>query len=282
MRPDNFLVEDEPDDVFGLPRRRLNDSLVRDLRGSPAPGISDAEAGVALARLAHDELETYGTSGGAVLDDQEMRELLLALRAIVGRLGIDGFDPPFRDFSSFRTYWIRNSAAGSWQARRDILDGIFDALHDGLADQETREMASSLADAISPRGRTGWSTVDAEIAELRRHFQSAHSAQDYRNVGNDCVIVTEALSRVTYDPRRHLRQDETEPAVDRTKQRLERYIEDELPGPENVELRRLVRATIEMAQAVKHQPTTSRRDAGIAADAVILLANLLRRIADDS
>jgi hypothetical protein len=96
------------------------------------------------------------------------------------------------------------------------------------------------------------------------------------------VIVTEALSRVAYDPERHLRQGEDEPAVDKTKQRLERFIEDELPGPENAALRKLGRAAIEMAQAVKHQTAPSRRDAGIAADTVILLANLLRRIAEDS
>jgi hypothetical protein len=32
---------------------------------------------------------------------------------------------------------------------------------------------------------------------------------------------------------------------------------------------------------VKHSPTGSRRDAGMIADTVILVANLLRRLADD-
>jgi len=35
-----------------------------------------------------------------------------------------------------------------------------------------------------------------------------------------------------------------------------------------------------MAQAVKHRPSTTRRDAGIGADAVILLVNMLRRLAE--
>jgi hypothetical protein len=37
--------------------------------------------------------------------------------------------------------------------------------------------------------------------------------------------------------------------------------------------------TIELAHRVKHGTTPTRRDAGIAGDAVILLANILRRIA---
>lgn len=132
---------------------------------------------------------------------------------------------PFRDFKTFYSYW-RHGAKGSWQARRDILDEIFDPLHEQLANLELQSLDSTLAQAISPRGRTGWLRVDEEIAELRRHFQGARTAQDYRNVGNDCVIITEALSRTVYDPLRHLRPGETEPRIGETKQRIERFVED--------------------------------------------------------
>jgi hypothetical protein len=54
------------------------------------------------------------------------------------------------------------------------------------------------------------------ISELRRHFLAAHSPQDYRNVGLDCVAVTEALSAQVYDPTRHLREGEDEPSVANT------------------------------------------------------------------
>lgn len=137
---------------------------------------------------------------------------------------------------------------------------------------------SSLAQPVSPRGRTGWAKVDEELTEMRRHFEIARTPQDYRNVGNDPVTVTVALSRQVYDPAKHLRAGEEEPAVGQTKQRLERFVEDALAGKDNAAARRLVRASIEMAQDVKHSDTPTRRDAGLAADAVILLANLLRRL----
>src|SRR5664280_320285 len=82
--------------------------------------------------------------------------------------------------------------------------------------------------------------------------------------------ILEALGRTVYDPGKHLRQGETLPAPDKTKQRLGRYIEDALPGIPNEELRGLANKTIEVAQQVKHRHTPTRREAGIAADAVIL------------
>lgn len=278
MRPDDFFYDAVDDPLgFGGSARRFQREMVDALRRGPLPDVPDVESAVALTRLAHDELEAYGTSGDESLSNGDMREVLVALRAVTQRLGLD-FSLPFRDFTTFRSYWIRNEASGSWQARRDILSDLFDRLHDELTDLETSALTSSLAGAVSPRGRTGWSTLDNEIAELRRHFRAATTPQDYRNVGNDCVIITEALSRTVYRADTHLRPGEEEPPVANTKQRLDRFIEHSLPGADNAPLRKLARATIEMAQAVKHRSTPTRREAGVAADAVILLANLLRRI----
>jgi hypothetical protein len=280
MRPDDFFDDGFTDPLLPGGRRRFRRELVRELRRGPIIDLADAEAAVALARLLHDDLEAFGTDGGELLNDEDMREGLLALSSVVERVGLQ-FNPPFRNFKTFRSYWLKNDGYGSWQARRDILSETFDELHDHLADLESRGLASSLANAISPRGRTGWARVDGEIAELRRHFQIARTAQDYRNVGNDCVIVTEALSRTVYRPDQHLREGETEPPISNTKQRLDRFVEEGLPGADNATLRKLTRAAIEVAQAVKHRTTPTRKEAGMAADTVILLANLLRRIDEE-
>lgn len=90
--------------------------------------------------------------------------------------------------------------------------------------------------------------------------------------------MTEALSAQVYDPAHHLRDGEAEPPVANTKARIERFIEDAAPGSSNAALRKLARSAIEFAQHVKHSNTPTRREAGIAADAVILLANILRRL----
>ncbi len=287
MRPTDFFVKDEvvavEDDFFGLTSqatRRINEELLEDLRRGTLADRADIEIAVALARLVHDELEAFGTCGGNELNDEQMRVALPALQAVVRRLGINELKVPFRDFTSFRAWWVKSGASGSggWQARRDLLSSIFDSLHDQLADVEQKALESSLVDPISPHARTGWAAVDTEISELRRHFLSARTPQDYRAVGLGCVSVTEALSRQVYDPARHLREGEDEPPVPKTKQRIGRFIDDAARGPDNAALRKLAHSSIEFAQHVKHSGTPTRREAGIAADAVIQLANLLRRL----
>lgn len=120
--------------------------------------------------------------------------------------------------------------------------------------------------------------VDDEIRELQRRFRSAATPQDYRDVGNRAVAVLEALSRTIYDPTKHLRDGEVAPPVDRTNVRIGRYVEDSLGGAENEEVRGVAKKVSELAHKVKHRPAPTRRDAGIAADSVILLANILRRV----
>lgn len=274
MRIDDFFSDDG--DVVGY--RALREELLRALRPGPLPGHDDVEVAATLARLIHQDLESYGTGGGEAMNPEGIRLAILSLRAVVDRLGVGGFDLPFRDYASFRTWWVQKDAHGSWQARRDLLEGLFGGLHSTLEELEQRSLASSLVDPISPRGHTGWAAVDVEVTELRRHFLNARTAQDYRNVGNDCVSVTEALSREVYVSERHLRSGEAEPPVSSTKIRLERVVEDAAPGPDSAAIRKMARAAIELAQHVKHSTTPTRRDAGIAADAVIQLANILRRL----
>lgn len=191
------------------------------------------------------------------------------------------FDLPFSDYRRFYSYWVANGCSGSWQARRDILNGLFEPVHLELARLEDAEISSTLARPITTHPGTGWSRVDAEINELRRHFAMARSEQDYRNVGNDCVAVLERLSEAVFDPSRHLGPGEDSPPVANTKLRLGRFVEHAAEGPPNSKIRKVAGAVIELAHAVKHRGTPTRRDAGIAADSVIQLADILRRLMDE-
>jgi hypothetical protein len=284
MRPDDFFrersnSEDPAWDMNGEPWAvtiMLNEELLEDLVREAPGDRDDLEVSIALAQLVHDELEAFGTDGGQRMQDAQMVLALRSLRAVLKRLGI-AFEPPFRNFASFRSFWIRKDCAGSWQARRDLLDEMFGPLHLRLIRLEDTTL-EALANPISPRAGTGWPVVDEEIRELRRRFQSSTTGQDYRAVGTHCVGVLMALSRTVYDPARHLREGESVPSPDKSKQRIGRYIEDTLAGKSYEDLRGLTNKAIEFAHHVKHADTPTRRDAGIAADTVILLANILRRL----
>lgn len=279
MRENDFFEEAEAADVWAVKQETLNTDLIERIHAGPVQTATDVEIAVPLARLVHDEYQNRGTADNPRISVHESRAVMAALRAVLKRLGVD-FRPQFYDFDGFYTYWKNNNASGSWQARRKILADLFDPLHEQLADLEAGTVASTLAEPVTSQPRTGWTRVDEEITELRRHFQNATTEQDYRNVGNDCVIVLERLSEAAYVRERHLFDGEEEPPVASTKNRLDRVIEVDLAGSQNAALRKLVRAAIEQAQGVKHGATINRRYAGVTADSAILLANMLRRITE--
>ncbi|MCX0272884.1 hypothetical protein NLM24_19660 [Nocardia zapadnayensis] len=280
LKSDYFIADGFGSGFGGTHRIRFNQKLVVALRRGPLSDRLDIEAAIPLLDLVHDELLAFGTRGGEQLDDSELEAALFALRAVTQRVGVD-FEPPFRNFTTFKTYWIRNDASGSWHARRIILSDLLEPARVKLVALEERSL-DALADPISPRTLTGWPRVDEEIRELRRRFQTATTPQDYRAIGAHCVGVLEALSRTVYEPARHLRDGETEPPVDKTKIRIGRFIDDSAAGPGNTAVRGLANKAVELSHQVKHSSTATRRSAGIAADAAMLLANILRRLAEDT
>ena len=284
MQPDDFFVEMKTAPAsWGQPmtgKLRLDRGLLADIRKNTTNGIDDLSCAVALLRLVWDELEAYGTGGDEVLDENEIEQAQRSLKAVLDRLSIP-LEIPWRNFKGFHTYWTSNGAYGSYQARRQILDNLFSPVQDELERQENAEFRASLAEGASPHDKLGWPQVDEELEELRRRFRTAKTPQDYRDVGNRCVAALEAIGRAVFDAERHLRPGEEVPAPDKSKNRIERYVEDSLAGEENESLRGVAKKVIELAHSVKHSQSATRRAAGIAADAVIMLAHILRRVEQD-
>jgi hypothetical protein len=278
--PDSFFSDEVVDDRLqgAFVTRTLRDELLADLAKSPLASVADAEVAAALVRLLRDELERYGTDGTNELDDNQVRLVIASLRAVLSRLRLT-LDLPFRDFTGFRTFWKREDMAYSWQARRDYVDLVFSPLEDSL-DVLVSVAVPVLAEPVSPRAATGWQAVDEELDALRRRFREAQTSADYRAVGLHALGVLEAVGDHVHDPTLDLREGETSLSREKSKARLERYIERSLTGPTQADLRALARKAIEVAQAVKHGATPTRRDAGIAADAAILVANMLRRLVE--
>lgn len=267
---------------WDTPTEALDEERLTALIAGPEAGLPDLDASLALMDLVRDDFHESGTRGDQRLTDQQMRTAVRALERTTER-AYQPFRLPFRDHSSWRSYWIRKGASGTggWQARRDLLGDLFDEAYAHLMAAQDRALSSNLAEAVSPREKLGWHEVDTALGELRKHFRTAETPQDYKGVGLDCVTITEALSRQVYDHAKHTPEGEAEPAEGKTKLRLERYVETRLAGADNVEMRKLARAAIELAEAVKHGRAPTRTKAGVAADAVILLANMLRRLEED-
>lgn len=277
--PDDFVLStigawDGPDSRVSA---RLDTDRLRGLIAGPDPTHPDVDIALALLDLVRDELTAYGTGQEAQFSENEIRLAIRALERTATRAGVV-LELPFRDCHTWRTYWLSKNASYSYQARRDLLSQLFDPPLAKLMAEQDRRLEARLATPVSPRARIGWPTIDEEIEALRKGFARASTAQDYRAIGNDCVHIVEKLSAKVYVHQLHGGGEDPEPHPSQTKVRFSRYIEARLPGPGNSELRKFARSVIELAQATKHVSAPSRTQAGITADAVIILANLFRRL----
>lgn len=281
MRIDDFFQE-SPDtgNPWDSQETELNAELLTQLAQGTAHDPNPLETALSLTRLVRAEYESYGTEKAHLrTDEDEARAALKTLRMVLKRRGIV-FNPPWRDFSSFQSHWHAEGARGSWQARRDIIEKVFRPIQDQLEEAEEQQYMGELTEGISPHKDLGWTDVDDHIAQLRQRFRSASTAVDYKDVGNRCVGVLEALSAHVYDPAVHCPPGTTVPPVDRTDIRIGAYIDQRLPGKSNEELRGLTKKASALSHKMKHSPKADRTTTGITADAVILLANILRRLED--
>ncbi len=262
-------------------QERLRDDLLRQVINGPLPGVPDIELCDVLVHLARTEFTAFGTSMTQRITDAESRLLLRACRVACDRADIAFPKLPFRDLEGFREHWIAEEMAGNYGKRRRYLEILFEPIEEEILNRSLKTWRDALVTPVSPRSGTGWEAIDAEIRELRERFAAARTDQDHCAVGAVCVRVLETLGEVAYDPAIHLTAGVPMPTRNQTKVRFEAVIAHAIPGPENDHLRKLARAIVEQAQEVKHSRTPSRRDAGIAADSVIMLVNMLRRLVDD-
>lgn len=157
MQVDDFFIEaHDSDDPWGVgsPKLFLRADLLNSLRSGPLPDEDDLSTAIALTRLVHGELESYGTDGTERLNNDEISVAQRSLRVTLERRGIR-LSLPWRDYSTFRGYWLRNEASGSRQARRDILSTFFDPVFEQLYQLEEAAFSAGTAVAVSPHTGTG-------------------------------------------------------------------------------------------------------------------------------
>lgn len=116
---DWLMLSPNPADVWGSSSEVLNREVIQ-LAEEGRLDARDIDVALSLATFVHDEYEEYGTRGHNKLDDKDIALAQRALAVVLARVGIQ-FSLPWRDFSKFRSYWLKNAGYNSWQARRIIL-----------------------------------------------------------------------------------------------------------------------------------------------------------------
>ena len=75
-----------------------------------------------------------------------------------------------------------------------MVGEVFQPILEQLEQLQNQEITSALAQPISSHATLGWTEVDEYIEHLRAGSRSASSVADYKDVGNRCVGVLEALN----------------------------------------------------------------------------------------
>lgn len=257
----------------------LRTDLLERLRRGSIDEFNDLDAALDLVELCHKELTSYATERDHRLSDADMGLVFRALKITLIRLGVEA-DLPFRNFTSFQDFWIEQGAVGegSWRRRRSLIEVAFSSLRTALETLEENRLTKPLSNPIEQQGPS-WPDVDAELRELRRKFGMAVTPQDFRALGTNFIGVLEAVGDAIHSPREDLCEGEKAIPRDKPKIRIERFLERKITL-EHSTLKNQVKTTLELAHKVKHSQSPNALMTGVAADSIILLASIIRRIAD--
>jgi hypothetical protein len=283
MHPDQLLSETV--DESGEETLSLNVELLRQILEADATRPSDVDAMDGVVRLLRREIENYSSRGWSHLTGQDLEALNRAYRVLSARIGVESQRLPFRDWTEYerwrrRENWAHLEQIEAIYTEDGYWDDFFGQLEGHILDALEASWTHDLIQTVSPHKETGWALVDSEIGELRRKFATARTASDHSAIGLQSVRVLEQLATVAYVQDVHGRFADGEPTKGETKKRFDAIIAAHATGKENELLRKTAKSVVELAQQVKHRHTPSREDAGIAADSVIVLVNLIRRLSN--
>lgn len=281
MHP-NYLVA-EYENEYGGKAWELNRELVQKIIDATTERPSDIDSLDGVVRLLRREIDEYSQRSWSSLLDEDLDLLNKAYRILCARIGVQSSRLPFRDWTEYqrwrrREQWDHYRQLQSSHTEEVYWDDFFGDLEEHVSSVLEASWTQEVLRAVSPHEETGWESVDTEIDELRRKFSVARTASDHSGVGHQCVRVIEKLAAVAYDLDVHGKSAQGEPKPAETKNRFEAIIHTHTAGKENELLRKLSKDIVALAQEVKHRHTPNREDAGIAADSVIFLANLIRRL----
>lgn len=201
---------------------------------------------------------------------QEVDEQYMARRGRIAQAlaEISVEDPnPFDSLWDWYGKWNKNLP--TYRSRREYLSDLFKPT---LAQLRTRPGA-----ARQPlfKTATGWPAIDRGQVQMRQLLERAQSAQQFQSVGLHCRELLITLAQTVFDPERHPTIHGQEASTTDAKRMLEAYIESELTGRSNEELRKHARAAFDLANALQHRRTANFRDAALCAEATTSIVNLI-------
>lgn len=122
---------------------------------------------------------------------------------------------------------------------------------------------------------TGWQKVDRQIQEVRFRLDTAEAEEQFQTVGLLCRETLISVAQEVFDPITHKSPDGTVPSNTDAKRMIEAFIEKELGGASNEEVRAHARAALRLALALQHKRDADFKTAALCAEATFSVINIV-------
>jgi len=196
----------------------------------------------------------------------QYQESRLRIARGLGDRGLE--DPnPYQDLWAWYGKWSSGDLL-TYASRRSYVNGVYGPL---IGHLESRLTGSPTI----PLEPTGWDRVDRTMDGVCSGLADCRSQEDFQAVGLRCREALISLAQAVYIPAVHGSLDGTPPGEADAKRMLEAFVEKELGGGANQELRACVRGTLKLAVALQHKRTAGFRDAALCAEATRGVVNFI-------
>jgi len=174
----------------------------------------------------------------------------------------------FEGLWDWYNYW-KSQGLVTYLSRRQYLRDLYSDLLSHL-----EEIEAGLTPDVT-RESTGWERVDRGIEKIRLQLSSSHDEEDYQQVGLLGREVLISLAQSVYDSSRHEPMDGVKPSETDAKRMIDSFIEYELKGQSNKELRSYAKSALDLALKLQHRRTADFRTAAMSAEAVFSVVNTI-------
>lgn len=122
---------------------------------------------------------------------------------------------------------------------------------------------------------TGWPKVDRQVEEIRLRLREATTEEQFQSVGHLCREAIISVAQAVYDRERYPPLDGVEPSANDAKRMLDAFINVELSGAGNSNVRKHARDAFGLANVVQHDRTASFREAALCAEATVSVIRIV-------
>lgn len=123
---------------------------------------------------------------------------------------------------------------------------------------------------------TGWERVDRTWSKIKENMSNARNEEDFQAIGLQCREIMISVAQAVYVPGEHITLDGITPSQTDAKRMIESYLNSVLPGASNGAMRKHVNSTYDLANAVQHRRSASKKDALICMEATRTVINLIK------